>query len=46
MTVVGESRVLPETLEQTAARLRPLFATGARRGERRGTPPSGTCQAN
>jgi ATP adenylyltransferase len=26
MTVVADSRVLPETLEQTAARLRPLFA--------------------
>jgi ATP adenylyltransferase len=26
MTVVGEMRVLPETLDQTAARLRPLFA--------------------
>jgi ATP adenylyltransferase len=26
MTVVGESRVLPETLDDTAARLRPLFA--------------------
>lgn len=26
MTVVGEVRVLPETLEQTAERLRPLFA--------------------
>jgi ATP adenylyltransferase len=26
MTVVGESRVLPETLEQSAARLRPIFA--------------------
>jgi ATP adenylyltransferase len=26
MTVVGETRVLPETLEATAARLRPLFA--------------------
>ena len=25
MTVVGETRVLPETLEATAARLRPLF---------------------
>jgi ATP adenylyltransferase len=25
MTVVGESRVLPETLEQSAARLRPIF---------------------
>ena len=25
MTIVGESRVLPETLEQTAARLRPIF---------------------
>lgn len=26
MTVVGDVRVLPETLEQTASRLRPLFA--------------------
>jgi ATP adenylyltransferase len=26
MTVVGESRVLPETLEQTVARLSPIFA--------------------
>ncbi len=26
MTVVADSRVLPETLEQTAARLRPLFS--------------------
>lgn len=26
MTVVGETRVLPESLEQTAARLRPVFA--------------------
>lgn len=26
MTVVADARVLPETLEQTAARLRPLFA--------------------
>jgi ATP adenylyltransferase len=26
MTVVGESRVLPETLEETVARLRPIFA--------------------
>ena len=25
MTVVGETRVLPEELPQTAARLRPLF---------------------
>jgi ATP adenylyltransferase len=25
MTVVGELRVLPETLDQTVARLRPLF---------------------
>jgi ATP adenylyltransferase len=25
MTVVADMRVLPETLEQTAARLRPLF---------------------
>ncbi len=25
MTVVGETRVLPETLDQTAARLRPIF---------------------
>jgi ATP adenylyltransferase len=30
MTVVADMRVLPETLEQTAARLRPLFA-GQRR---------------
>jgi ATP adenylyltransferase len=29
MTVVADARVLPETLEQTAARLRPLFATQA-----------------
>jgi ATP adenylyltransferase len=29
MTVVADARVLPETLDQTAARLRPLFATGA-----------------
>jgi len=29
MTVVAEMRVLPETLEQTVARLRPLFATPA-----------------
>ena len=28
MTVVADARVLPETLEQTAARLRPIFATG------------------
>ena len=27
MTVVADARVLPETLEQTAARLRPLFIT-------------------
>jgi ATP adenylyltransferase len=26
MTVVGQTRVLPETLEQTAARMRPIFA--------------------
>ncbi len=26
MTIIGESRVLPETLDDTAARLRPLFA--------------------
>jgi ATP adenylyltransferase len=26
MTVVGETRVLPEDLSQTAARLRPFFA--------------------
>jgi ATP adenylyltransferase len=26
MTVVGESRVLPETLEQSASRLAPIFA--------------------
>lgn len=26
MTVVGETRVLPETLDATAARLRPIFA--------------------
>ena len=26
MTVVGETRVLPETLAATAARLRPIFA--------------------
>ena len=29
MTVVADARVLPETLDQTAARLRPLFATQA-----------------
>ena len=29
MTVVADARVLPETLEGTAARLRPLFAAGA-----------------
>jgi ATP adenylyltransferase len=29
MTVVADARVLPETLEQTAARLRPLFAATA-----------------
>lgn len=29
MTTVGESRVLPETLDATAARLRPLFAHAA-----------------
>jgi len=26
MTAVAETRVLPEALEQTAARLRPIFA--------------------
>ena len=26
MTVVGQTRVLPEELDQTAARLRPIFA--------------------
>jgi hypothetical protein len=25
MTAVAETRVLPETIEQTAARLRPIF---------------------
>ena len=25
MTVIGETRVLPEELEQTAAKLRPIF---------------------
>ncbi len=29
MTTVGESRVLPETLDATAARLRPLFAAAS-----------------
>jgi ATP adenylyltransferase len=28
MTTVGESRVLPESLDDTATRLRPLFASG------------------
>jgi ATP adenylyltransferase len=31
MTTVGESRVLPEALDATAARLRPLFAEAADR---------------
>ena len=26
MTIVADARVLPETLEQSAARLKPLFA--------------------
>ena len=30
MTTVGESRVLPESLDGSAARLRPLFAAAAR----------------
>lgn len=38
MTVVGEVRVLPETLDQTAARLRPLFARIA--GEAAAQAPS------
>lgn len=38
MTVVGEVRVLPETLDQTAARLRPLFARVA--GEAAAQAPS------
>ncbi len=29
MTTVGESRVLPESLDATASRLRPLFAAAA-----------------
>jgi ATP adenylyltransferase len=32
MTVVGEMRVLPESLASSAARLRPIFATLARSG--------------
>jgi ATP adenylyltransferase len=27
MTIVADARVLPETLEQSAARLRPLFVS-------------------
>lgn len=30
MTVIGETRVLPETLQDTAKRLRPVFARSAR----------------
>jgi len=33
MTVVGEARVLPESLEQTADKLRPIFERLAARGE-------------
>ena len=32
MTVVGQTRVLPEELPQTAERLRPIFARLAERG--------------
>lgn len=32
MTTIGESRVLPETLEASAARLRPLFAAACGEG--------------
>lgn len=39
MTVVGDTRVLPETLEQTAARLRPVFA---RLLAARATPAAGS----
>jgi ATP adenylyltransferase len=37
MTVVGESRVLPETLDQSAARLAPIFARLAGTGTGDGT---------
>jgi ATP adenylyltransferase len=37
MTVVADARVLPETLDATAARLKPLFAAGAAVAE----PPPG-----
>jgi ATP adenylyltransferase len=37
MTVVADARVLPETLEQTAARLRPLFVSGTAGAD----PPAG-----